>query len=421
MLCATATRSAASTGSVPGSQDSASRRVRVGLLIAGGKPPRGGEFGAMKSILKLSPDRFTPLVIYGKKNNVVDMAIDRGISTAVVSIDPVLLGMYPRQMRLWNPLLLIEVTWRLLRTGAVREISGLVVTHHIDVLYCSDNISKILGGLAARRAGIPVVGRCDDVAEGTVLGMILRLLNAIFLDRILAVSGAVRDSLLRSSRAGGKTLLLYNGVDPEVFDPARVRPVDCPESDGRLIVGCVGALDWNKGQGVLIDAVARLRDDGMDLYDVWLIGTGPSESALCKQAEERGIAHRVRFWGFRRDVPPLLRAMHVLVVPSLYIESQSIVAIEAMMMGLPVIGSRLGGVPEVISHGETGMLCPPGDATEIAAALRELAADPDTRERMGLNGRARALSMFSAQRLQQRLESMLLSIVNGVDVMAEVS
>lgn len=360
----------------------------------------------MRTALELSPELFRPLVIHAGESMVTETLRSRGVEMVHVPVDRSLQSLYLRDSALWRPSNAAGVPVKLWRSGAVGRVTDVLKTRNVSLVYCCDNLGKVTGGLAARRAGIPCVGRLHDVLDRRPLGLLLAGLNLSVLDRIYAVSKAVYSSIARWPGAGGKAVLLYNGVDTDLFSPSAM-PVEIPHEtgDGRLIVGCVGALDTNKGQEVALEAMRQLRAAGFDRLRLWLVGVGPQEEALRRQARESGIERFVHFWGFRRDVPRLLAAMDLFAMPTTGFESLGVAAIEAMMMGLPVVASGLGGVPEVVVHDETGLLTEPGDPVALASALRRLAVDTSLRRAFGQQGRRRALRLFSRSQIQNRLEA----------------
>ena len=122
-------------------------------------------------------------------------------------------------------------------------------------------------------------------------------------------------------------------------------------------------------------------------------------------AASLGLQQRVRFWGLQRHVEPILQASDCLVVPSRWHEAAGLVVLEAQASGLPVVASRIGGIPEYLAEGDSGLLFTPGDVDELAAHLRQLCVDPPRCERMGRAARRLALERFSPEsRLPEWLE-----------------
>lgn len=173
-----------------------------------------------------------------------------------------------------------------------------------------------------------------------------------------------------------------------------------PEPGPRLAV--VGRLIPIKGLDTLLDAVARAAVPGLR---VELAGDGPLRDELEAQAERVGLGDTVTFLGRVAPAGPVMERAAVVVVPSLG-EGFGMVALEAMERGRAVIASAVGGLPEIVVDGETGLLVPPGDAEALAGAIRTLADDADRVVAMGAAGRARALAEFSQARCTERTEAL---------------
>lgn len=203
----------------------------------------------------------------------------------------------------------------------------------------------------------------------------------------------------------GKVHIVRAGVDTEVFAPA---PRD---ADGArpLEIVCVGTLQEVKGQKHLVDACARLAQAGVD-FRCRLVGEGPDREMLAARIAEAGLEDRVELLGARTrpEVAAELRRADVFVAPSVPTkegkrEGIPVVLMEAMSSGVPVVSSRLSGIPELVEDGVGGLLTPPGDAVALAAALQTLAADPVLRRRLGRGARERVVGEFDLERSVDRL------------------
>jgi glycosyltransferase involved in cell wall biosynthesis len=213
----------------------------------------------------------------------------------------------------------------------------------------------------------------------------LRLL-ARGVDRYLAVSHEIAEELVgRLGWPAEKVEVTYNAVDVErvaVAAPPGLR-TQLGGADARPLVLTPARLDAQKGHPTLLEAIAEL-PEALFL----LAGDGPERGALEARAAELGVAERVRFLGRREDVPQLLAACDVFVLPSLY-EGSSLAVLEAMAAGIPIVSSAIGGTEELIEDGRSGLLVPPGDAKALAAALRRLLEDPGLREQLATGARER--------------------------------
>ncbi|OGO53033.1 MAG: hypothetical protein A2148_00900 [Chloroflexi bacterium RBG_16_68_14] len=203
-------------------------------------------------------------------------------------------------------------------------------------------------------------------------------------DHITATGLRLANATLRyTPRAKPVTVVPY-GVDLARFQP-RARNGARPSE---VVVGAVARLSPEKGLDVLLRAVARLVAEGMPLRVV-LAGDGPWRVRLRRMAERLGIAGRVDFRGEvpHERVPEVLAELDIFVLPS-RAEGFGVAALEAQAMELPVVASRVHGIPDAVEDGHTGLLVPPGDAEALAGAIARLAEDAELRAAMGRAGRA---------------------------------
>jgi glycosyltransferase involved in cell wall biosynthesis len=232
----------------------------------------------------------------------------------------------------------------------------------------------------------------------------LEVLSNHCLDKAIAVSQATkRDWVRRTHVPGSRVIRIHNGIDPQTFRRRQSREVarkalGLPAD--ALIVGGLGRLDEAKGFTYLLEAAARLASTLPNLF-VTIAGTGMLREELESQAARLGIASRVRFLGFQPDVQLTLDSLDVFALPSLC-ETLGYALLEAMATELPAIGSAVGGVPEVIVPGETGLLVRSRQADELATALRTLLRDAEVRQRMGAAARQRVERHFQEREMVRK-------------------
>ncbi len=223
--------------------------------------------------------------------------------------------------------------------------------------------------------------------------------------------------------------MVHNPVDATRFDPARIDRATAREQLGfgerELVLGVVAQLTPWKGQDDAIRILARLLPEHPDMRLV-VAGsakfTAPSarfdnaafERRLREMAAELGVKEKTLFAGECRDVPQLLAALDVLLVPS-WREAFGRIALEGMAMELPVLATRVGGPGEIVRDGLDGLLLPPRQPDVWAGAVAELVADPGRRREMGRAGRSRALQEFTVQRHVNQVAAVYDAVLNGRD------
>lgn len=208
-----------------------------------------------------------------------------------------------------------------------------------------------------------------------------------------------------AARAAGVRLRRTEVVDNIVIARGRARPgavVAVP----RIVAA--GLLIPLKAYDVLLSALGQLAADGCS-FELWLAGEGPERSRLEQLALALAIAPRVRFLGGIEDVPALFATAQLLVHPS-RTEGSSNTILEALAEGLPVVATRVGGTPELIEDGETGLLVPPDDALALATKIRSLLDDPALGERLGRAGLERVRERCTAARVTSRYEQIYRSL-----------
>jgi glycosyltransferase involved in cell wall biosynthesis len=215
-------------------------------------------------------------------------------------------------------------------------------------------------------------------------------------ERVLCVSQDLRDAALRCGVPPARCLLIENGIDTEEYRrrlPREQARQQLGVAPGRLVVGAVGRLSPEKGFDVLIRAADRLLRDGFD-FELWIVGAGDQEPVLRRLAGELGRNDRIRLLGYRADTLELYQAMDVFALSSLR-EGLPNVLLEAMALEVPVVASRIAGVPGLVSDGADGLLVPPGSVEDLARSLGRLLADADLRRRLGRAGRDTIAARYS--------------------------
>ena len=270
----------------------------------------------------------------------------------------------------------------------------------VDVVHTHAHFAvNVVARIAGRLAGARVLAHMhieNAFRSGPTRHLQVALDNATarLCFAIVAVSDATRSTLVDQGYPAGRVVTVHNGI--EAVEPAQ--PVRL--TNGPTVVE-VARLAEVKGQHILLAALAKL-DANAVLVGRDLERGGAYEHELRRDAERLGVADRVVFAGQRDDVPGLLAGSDVLCLPS-SVEGLPLVVLEAMAQGKPVVATAVGGTPELVVDGETGLLVPPGDAGALADALEEILRDPELARRLGEAGRRRVLQSFSLSAMTGRV------------------
>ena len=301
---------------------------------------------------------------------------------------------------------------------AYRALVELFRRERFDMVHVHTPVAALIGRIAARRAGVP---RIVYTAHGFYFHDRMAWPRRAAFIALEWLAGRVTDVLFTQAREdaetarrlglcrGGVVEAIGNGVDPGRFYPPG--PDDARRSElraalgapaGAVVVMMIGRLVAEKGYLELFEAMGRI---GAVL---WVVGErlesdrrSAVEAAVAGLEEHPELAKKIRFLGYRRDVPDLLRAADIFTLPS-HREGMPRSIIEAMMTGLPVVATDIRGSREEVVPGETGLLVPVGDSEALAEALSRLVGDAALRRRLGRAGRVRALELYDEAKVVAR-------------------
>jgi glycosyltransferase involved in cell wall biosynthesis len=281
-----------------------------------------------------------------------------------------------------------------------RRLRGAAIVH------CHGYTACTVGRLAALLAGRSMV-YAHVHTPGLALAPRQRRIDrwlAKVSRKILCVSQAVQRFVIEQEQIpSAKTEVIYDGVAAPRL-PTRGsarRRFAIPER--ARVIGCVASLTAHKGHAVLLDAV-RLAAASLPHVMALIVGDGPLRSALESRAQAAGIP--ALFTGHLSDVGPALAAMDVLTLLSPEREGLSLALLEGLAASKPLVGSRVGGIPEVVTDGVNGLLCRPGDPGDAAACIGEILTNQDRAQAMGEAGRREYLARFTRERMLARIEQL---------------
>ena len=296
--------------------------------------------------------------------------------------------------------------------ASVSRLCDLIERESVDVLHTHDWKADIVGYLAARRMGIPVMTTVyvwfgkNSLPKVRAFEWLDRQFIRRF-DLVTAISETTKRDTVGLGIPAEKARAVFSGVDLAKFAPvvdasALRASLGVPPED--RIVGYLARLYPEKAHNVLIDAAARILATQRNVTFV-LVGGGPLRDALQAQAAALGIQAKVLLTGVRKDVPQLLQIFDVQSHASLA-EGIPLALYEGMAASRPIVGSDVDGIPEVVLHERTGLLVKPRDPDGLARALRELLVDRAKASRLGSAGRRLMEERYSLRRVVDQLQDL---------------
>jgi len=267
--------------------------------------------------------------------------------------------------------------------------------------------ASLTARLAAKLAGVPVIVASKHCMEnpGSGLKNTLRgIINRHLTSSIIAVSDAVAESLVQGGTDRDKICRIYNGIRPAEFTPEESRALaDSLGMDREhLWVGIVARMEPVKGVDIFLQAALKVLETRRDVRFL-VCGVGSQEQMLRKLAEP--YPGDILFAGYQPKVEQLMAQLDLLAVSSRQ-EALCLSALEGLSVGVPAVGTHVGGIPEVIRPGETGLLVPPEDPAALAEAMETLLDDPALRRKMGETGKQMVQTEYSAAGMTRQVEQL---------------
>jgi len=390
-------------------------KYNIAYLMHGARNVGGGEYSIYFLIKNLRRDIFEPFVFYSHENEIIKKLREDGIRLVNVTLNNKITSVYRDKIKT-NPItLLIHLFYLVI---GIFQIVTSLKKNKITILHPHDNLSKIIGGVAARFCGIKVIAHCRDDLKNDFVSQIFRFVYRFFIDRVIAVSNKTKQSLtgLRKSLQQ-KTIVIHNGVDLRLFNPEE-KDFSLKEKlelkENRVILSIIAVLEEYKGHICLFHAIKKLRLNGINNFVCLAIGDGREKENLLKYVNNEKLRDDILFLGYRKDVPELLNITDILVIPSIAQEAFPRVALESMAMRVPVICTDFGGLPEAVLDGETGIIVPPGDVDSLSKAITYLVDNPEIRKKMGEAGRKRVEANFSIEQNVRKTEEVYLDVFKSI-------
>jgi glycosyltransferase involved in cell wall biosynthesis/SAM-dependent methyltransferase len=369
----------------------------------------GAELCLLTLVTNLNKDRFLPIVVLPGNGPLKQKLEELDICVEIV---PSIRAWLTRRNGIQRLLHLLTVIPFI--CVSVWQLRQIVARYKVDLIH-TNSLVVIDGALAARTSGIPHVWHARELlipetvfnfffGPRVALSVIERLS-----DQIIAMSFGVKQTFCQQNECS-KVVVIYDGLEPGTFQPAHTKTsirsqLNIP--DNALLVGEVGRVSAIKGYEDLVKAAAIVKKTIPNVTFIGVGGKSKSDAAygqkMIKLINTYHLQDLFKLTGYRTDVSEIMSTLDLLVLPS-HSEAFGRVLVEAMAAGKPVIGTTIGGIPEIIEDGVTGLLVPPGSPDDLARAIIKILRDPDLAHRMGAAGRERVKARFSPERSMAEIQ-----------------
>jgi L-malate glycosyltransferase len=290
---------------------------------------------------------------------------------------------------------------------ALRRLREILRSRRFDVIHFNTPRAIIAGGLAAMRTSVKRIS--SRRVNFPLKSFLSRFKYNWLQDGIVTVSDTIRETLLSGGVDPNLISVIYEGVDLEWIDKQKM-PAE-RLGNGNLVVGTVAHFSPEKGHETLLRAAAGLNSHASKVTFL-LVGDGELRGNLNQMSQSLGIADRVLFTGFRSDCEALMKQFDIFCLPSRS-EGLSSAILTAMANRLPVVATKVGGIPELVKDGETGLLVQPDQPEQLAGALSHLLDSADLRHRFGQKGRRRIEERFTLSRKLDETERFYVQLLQS--------
>jgi len=371
------------------------RKFRVLYFYSSLQIDTGSPRVLIQMIHGLDRSRFQPLFLAPGEGPLVQALLDEGVEIirGVVSS------------------LTYRRPWRSI-FSVLRQVE-LLKRWKVDLLHVNEfgwNLDLVLAAWMAR---IPVI-----LHVHTPDGVALQNLDRFAARKVLFCSRSVMENFVRVDRLGGRAEVLYNRIDTEAFARGRKIAADLGLDGRDIAIGTVAQISQRKGIDIILESARILLAERDDLVFLIVGPEAQNEREFCRRmhaaAEAPALRGRVRFLGSRQDIPDILASLDLFLLPT-HADPFPVAVIEAMAAGLPVIASRVGGIPEMVSSPELGFLVDSESPEAFAEVIRSVLARTDRGRSVGAKAQVSAGERFNARRGAEHLHSLYLGLLPWLD------
>lgn len=390
------------------------QRYRIAYLDQTGE--MGGAEHLLLMLMSGIQDSVTPILVTAEDGPFVAETDKKGIATTVISLPPLYSTSWIfARRRILNPL---AIAWNLISLGlASRRLAQFLEQQSVDLVQTNSVFAHLYGGIAARKLRLPCLWYFQDLVDTTRMGglvvMFWRIVARALRARVVCVSRAVCQALM----LGDRGVVIYTGKrrHVRVKSQPNVRsmlglPQDC------LLVGYVGRIGYVKGVDLLLEAAEEVAKKNARIHFVIcgssLFGEDGYMMELVRQVNNTpNLEGRWHWLGYVQNVEDLLSQLDMIVLPSRR-EALPLILLEAGLASRPVVATKVGGVPEIVVHGRTGILVEREQPREIAAAILGLADDTTLRKTLGEQAKSRVENQFDLERYLRMFLELYESVID---------
>lgn len=346
----------------------------------------GGQKSLLLLLERLDREKYRPFLICPKYGSLVKKAEKLGIQTALIPTGRL------KSLNIFS------------NVSTVHKFIKFIRFNHIDLIHTDAPRQTFFAGLAAKITKRPLIWhvRISD-PEKRLYDKILSSLST----KMIAVSEAAARRLQRVNK--NKIVVIFNGINLNEYDlphPDKKLVEEFGKEENCVFVGTASQLIPRKGYSILLQAASQVLQVGPNVKFV-IVGSGEEKysQSLYDLSKDLGITENIIFTGYREDISQIMKILDIVVLPSTHPEGFSRLLLEAMASSKPVVASRIGGNPEAVEDGRTGLIVPPGDVDSLAKALLQLVQNKELRQSMGHAGRQRVKEQFSIEINVSKIES----------------
>lgn len=405
-------------------QNVAARKV---VFVEDAAAMGGVQFSTLYVAQQLDPANWKPIVVCSEEGDFTSCCRRAGLETHVLEQPKLRSTSFriAKDIRLPNPLAWLWDAATVL--VASRRLARFLSEIKPQLVVTKGLFPHIYGGLATRQTGIPCVWHVQDFVSERFFGLYRRafaLVAALLPKHIIADGGAIKRQLHSLEH---RVSVILNGVDTNVFQP-RIdgrgvrRELGIPED--AVVIGHVGRMTPWKGQHYLLEAFARIANEVSNAYVVFIgdpvFDTDSYQNKLLELTKKLDLTKRVKFAGYRHDMPEVLASMDLFAFTSVEKDTSPLTLLSAMSAGLPIVAFDIEGVRELVDAKEQMLRVPVADSKSLADSILRLLNDKELQQRLSIAARTQAENNFSLQHHVKAVEAVFLNTVQSRSVMKEM-